>query len=254
VRRTLGLALGLTLALVGGRAAGAEPPALTVFAASDLALAFRELVPRFEQARGVRVTLVLGSTGNLARQVEHGAPADVLFAADRQFVDRLAASGAVIPETRALYAQGRLVLVTGLGAGRRLTDVRDLVDPRVRHVAIANPAHAPYGRAAEEALRRAGVWDAIRPKLIYAESVQHALQFVQSGAAEAGVVARSLMAAAELAWVPVDPGLHSPLDQAVAVVRRSPHPELGLAFIGFVNGAEGRPVMKRHGFLLPGEF
>jgi molybdate transport system substrate-binding protein len=253
MRRAVVLVLGLTLVLAGAGAPAAEPPGLTVFAASDLALAFRELVPRFEQARGARVTLVLGSTGNLARQVEHGAPADVFFAADRQFVDRLAASGAVIPETRALYAQGRLALVSRTGAARPLTDLRDLVDPRVRHVAIANPAHAPYGRAAEEALRRTGVWGAIRPKLVYGENVQHALQFVQSGAAEAGLVARSLMGAAELQWAAVDSGLHAPLDQAVAVVRRSARPELAVAFIRFVNSPEGRSVMKRYGFVLPGE-
>jgi len=233
--------------------APAQPPALTVFAATDLALAFRELLPRFEAARGAKVTLVLGSTGNLARQIEHGAPADVFFAADRQFVDRLARAGVLVPETVGLYAQGQLVLATSRRAGPKLTELRDLLAPRVRHVAIANPAHAPYGRAAEEALRRAGLWDAVRIKLVYAENIQQALQFLQSAAAEAGLIARSLAGAAEIEWVPVDPALHAPLDQAVGVVRRSAHPELATALVQFVNGPEGRAVMKRFGFLLPGE-
>src|SRR5712692_2185643 len=136
-----------------------EPPTLTVFAAADLAFVFRELVPKFEHATGAKVTLVLGSTGNLARQIEHGAPADVFFAANETFVDELVAKGAVIPQTRALYAQGRIVLATPKAFGPRLADLRQLTDPRVRRVAIANPQHAPYGKAAEEALRKLGLWD-----------------------------------------------------------------------------------------------
>ena len=200
--------------------ASAAPPPLTVFAASDLAFAFREIVPKFETAAGARVTLVLGSTGNLAKQIEHGAPADVFFAADQRFVDELVAKGALIAESRALYAQGRLVLATAPGAGAKLTALSQLREPRIRRVAIANPVHAPYGKAA----------------------------------AEAGIVALSIAGVAGIEWVPIDPALHAPLNQAVAVVRRSARPELGLAFIQFVNGPEGRPIMKRYGFALPGEF
>ncbi len=242
------------LAVAPGVAATADPPTLTVFAAADLAFAFREIVPRFEKALGVRVTLVLGSTGQLAQQIEHGGPADVFFAADQAFVDRLVTQRVLLGETRALYAQGRIVLATSRAYGAKLTELRGLLDPRIRHVAIANPAHAPYGKAAEEALRRAGLWDALRAKLVYGENIRHTLQFLQSGAAEAGIVALSIATAPEIDWVPIDPGLHSPLNQATAVLRRSRRPELGLAFIQFVNGPQGRPVMKRHGFLLPGEF
>ena len=227
---------------------------VAVFGASDLALAFKEIVPKFERALGVKVTLVLGSTGTLAKQIEHGAPADVFFAADRTFIEELAVKGVVIPETRALYAQGRLVLATARSAGAKLTELRQLTDARIRHVAIANPAHAPYGRAAEQALRAVGVWDPVRAKLVYGENIRQALQFVESGAAEAGLIALSLAHVPAIDYVVIDRTLHAPLDQSVAVVRRSRRPELGLAFIQFVNGAEGRPIMKRFGFLLPGEF
>lgn len=253
--RLAGAVLGCLLALGTALAAPAAAPfTLTVFAAADLAFAFRELAPRFEQATGAKVTLVLGSTGNLAKQIEHGAPADVFFAADQTFVDDLLAKGALIAETRALYAQGRIVLATARAAGARLTGLPQLLEARVRRVAIANPAHAPYGRAAEEALRATGLWDAVRPKLVYGENIRHALQFVESGAAEAGIVALSIANVPVIDHVPIDPALHGRLDQAVAVVRRSARPGLGLAFIQFVNGPEGRPVMKKYGFLLPGEF
>jgi molybdate transport system substrate-binding protein len=254
MRRPLLLGVALAwLALPPGSSVAAEPPSLTVFAAADLAFAFRELAPRFEKATGARVTLVFGSTGNFAYQIREGGPADVFFAADRSFVDALVAERVLLAETRTLYAQGRIVLVTAKAFGPKLTELRSLLDARVRRVAIANPAHAPYGRAAEQALQKTGIWEAVRPKLVYGENIRHTLQFVQTGAVDAGIVARSIADVPEVDWAPIDPALHVALDQVAAVVRRSPRPELGLAFIQFVNGPEGRPIMKRYGFRLPGE-
>jgi molybdate transport system substrate-binding protein len=253
MRAVLACAVSLAVALTTTPLA-AQPRTLTVFAAADLAFAFRELIPRFEQAAGVKVTLVLGSTGNLAKQIEHGAPADVFFAANQSFIDELLTKGALIGETRALYAQGRIVLATARASGPKLTGLPQLLEPRIRRVAIANPAHAPYGRAAEEALRASGLWDAVKPKLVYGENIRQALQYVESGAAEAGIIALSVADVPALEWVAIDPTLHGRLDQAVAVGRRSARPELGVAFIQFVNGPEGRAVMRRYGFLLPGEF
>ena len=239
--------------VVASAAQALEPPSLTVYAASDLAFALKEVATHFEKATGAKVVLVLGSTGNLAKQIEHGAPADVIFAANETFVDELVSRGSVIRETRAMYAQGRVVLAVPKGSGRP-SDLRALLEPKIRRVAIANPAHAPYGKAAEEALRAAGIWDAVQPKLVYAENIRQALQFLQSGAVDAGILALSIAAVPEIDWIPIDPVLHKPLNQAVAVVRRSARPELALGFIQFVNGTQGRPIMKRYGFLLPGEF
>lgn len=248
--------LALLGVLVCAPAAAQPAPgaSLTVFAAADLAFAFREIVPRFEAAHGVTVTLVLGSTGNLARQIEHGAPADVFFAADLIFVDRLAARGVLAPETRTLYAQGRIVLATPRRPGPKLADLRALLNPEIRHVAIANPSHAPYGRAAEEALRKVGVWEILRPKLVYGDNIRHALQLVQTGAADAGIVALSIANIPTIDWTLIDGSLHAPLNQAAAVVRWSARPDLGRALLDFVSGAEGRAILKRYGFLVPGEF
>jgi molybdate transport system substrate-binding protein len=251
------IALALVAVVVtasSGGGAAQEPPTLTVFAASDLTFALKELAPAFEQTMKVKVTLVFGSTGNLAKQIEHGAPADVFFSANQSFLDDLAAKNAIIPQTRGLYAQGRIVLITATASGPKLGELRELLGTRVRRVAIANPAHAPYGKAAEEALRTVGIWDALRPKLVYGENIRQALQYVETGAAEAGMVALSVANVPSVHVTPIDPALHKPLNQAAAVVSRSARPEMGLAFLQFVNGPAGRVVMKRYGFLLPGEF
>lgn len=251
------LALGV-LALAGapgppGPVAGA-PPEITVFAAADLALAFREVVPLFEQAAGARLRLVLGSTGQLARQIEHGAPADVFFAADRSFLEDLQARGALIPESRQLYARGRIVLAWAERSGLALSRLDDLRRPEVRRIAIAHPEHAPYGRAAREALQGRGLWEPLRPRLVYGDNVRHALQFVETGAVEAGIAALSVAQAPGIRHALIEEALHQPLDQMAAVVRRSPRPELALGFIHYVNGPRGRPIMRRYGFRVPGEF
>jgi molybdate transport system substrate-binding protein len=251
-RREWLLALAAVAALAPAGARAAPPASLTVFAASDLALAFKDIVPRFEAAHGAKAVVVLGSTGNLAKQIEEGAPADLFFAANVAFVDRLAASGAVLPDTRALYARGRAVLVAPKGAAVAVRSLADLARPEVRRVAIANPEHAPYGQAAKEALEAAGLWEAVRGKLVYGENVRQALQFVQSGAVDAGIVALSIAGVPEIERVLVDEALHRPLDQAAAVVARSARPDLARAFLRFVTGPEGRAILARYGFVAPG--
>ena len=245
---------GLLLLVMFQTSRAADPPALTILAAADLTFALKEIAPRFEKSTGAKVTLVFGSTGTFAKQVESGVPADLFFAANQNFVDDLVDKGYAIRETRALYAQGRIVLATAKAFGTKLTDLRQLADPKVRRIAIANPQHAPYGKAAEEALRKVGLSDELQPKLVYGENIRHTLQFLQTGAVDAGIVALSVADVPEITWVPIDPALHTPLNQAVAVLRKSGQPELALEFIKFVSGPEGRPIMKRYGFMLPGEF
>ncbi|HUG36132.1 MAG TPA: molybdate ABC transporter substrate-binding protein [Candidatus Limnocylindrales bacterium] len=250
-------AILIGLVLTAGAAdapAQMRPTPLAVYGASDLAFAFKEIAPLFEKATGTKVTLVLGSTGNLAKQIEHGAPADVFFAANMSFVEDLRAKGAVIPQTLALYAQGRIVLATSRKAGIKVERLEELLRPDVRRIAIANPEHAPYGRAAQEALQSLGLWERLRPKLVYGENIRHALQFIETGAVEAGIVALSVANVPDIQYTAIDPKLHAPLNQGAAVVARSGRPELALAFLQFVNGPEGRPIMKRYGFVLPGEF
>ena len=233
--------------------AAAQPaPPLTVFAASDLGPAFREIVPHFERATGRTVTLVLGSTGVLAQQIRNGAPADVFFAANETFVDQLSAAGLTGAGSRSLYARGRIATVTLKSRGG-IANLEDLTAPHVRRIALANPLHAPYGLAARQAIEAVGLWTKLEPKLVYGENVQQAVQFVRSGAADAGIVARSVADTPDLAWRLVDDTLHAPLNQVASIISRTREPAAAAAFIAFVNGTDGRAVMKRFGFLLPGD-
>jgi molybdate transport system substrate-binding protein len=226
---------------------------ITVFAASDLGPAFKQIVPQFEAQTRTSVTLVLGSTGTLTQQIRNGAPADVFFAANESFIESLAKESLTRKETNTVYATGRIALVKLKSTAMVVRELKDLANPRVKRVAIANPQHAPYGLAAKQALERAGLWTAIEPKLVFGENVQQAAQFVRSGSAEAGIVARSVADTPDLSWTLVDAQLHAPLNQVAVVLARARQPAVAQSFVDFVNGTQGRVVMRQFGFLLPSE-
>jgi molybdate transport system substrate-binding protein len=252
------LVLLLLAACGGGPGAASELPVagepLLVAAASDLQDAFTEIGETFEAETGQPVTFTFGSTGNLTTQIESGAPYDILAAADVSFIDRLAEQGLIIPDTQQLSAQGRIVLVVNRESGLSAVELTDLTDPAITRIAIASPEHAPYGMAAEEALRRAGVWDDIQPKLVFGENVAQTLQFVQAGDAPAGIVALSIADVPEVTGTLIPAELHEPINHALAVMKRTAREDEARAFIDYVNSATGREIMKRYGFLLPGEF
>lgn len=222
-------------------------------AAANLQSAFTEIAALYQARTGQPVTLVFGSTGQLAQQIESGAPFDLFAAANIAFVEGLRDKGLVFDDSIALYAEGRIVLAVNRDAGVAATRLADLTNPALQRIAIANPEHAPYGVAAKEALQRAGVWAVIEPRLVYGENVRQALQFIQTGDAQAGIVALSVADTPEITWTLIDAGLHAPLRQALDVVESSSQPEAARAFAAFINGAEGRPIMQRYGFVLPEE-
>ena len=227
--------------------------ALMVFAASDLGPALQKIVPAFEKAAQAKVTVALGSSGTLAQQIRNGAPADVFFAANESFIDGLIPDGLVVAQSRVRYARGRIALVTLRSSPSHITSLKDLADPKVRRIAIANPAHAPYGLAAQQAVEASGLWKLVQPKLVFGENVQQAVQFVRSGSVDAAIVARSVADGPDLAWELVDDKLHAPLSQMAAIVTRTKEPALARSFLDFVTGEQGRTVMRQLGFLLPGE-
>lgn len=226
---------------------------LIVSAASDLTPAFQEIGRLFEQETGTKVTFNFGSTGHLAQQIEQGAPVDLFAAANVSFVEGLEKKNLVIPDTRALYAQGRLTLWTREDSPVKPERVEDLARPEFGKVAIANPEHAPYGAAAREALQTAGVWEAVSQKLVFGENISQTLQYAESGNVDAAVVALSLSTQSKGRWVLIPAELHKPLNQALAVIRGSKNEQEARRFAAFVNSEQGRAVMRKYGFVLPGE-
>jgi molybdate transport system substrate-binding protein len=247
----------LALALALGACRHGETEPLRVAAAADLALAFADVGAAFEKKTGQRVVFSFGASGLLERQIAEGAPFDVFAAADVSYADEAIRAGACRADSRTVYATGRIVLFPAKDAAFKPRTLQDLADPRIAKIAIANPDHAPYGRAARQAMQRAGVWESVRGKLVLGENVQQALQFALSGNADVAIVAHSLtIAAAEQAGdvTPIPAALYDPLQQALVVCSNGKAgPDRGAGFAQFLQSSEGHAILRKYGFVLPGE-
>jgi molybdate transport system substrate-binding protein len=243
------------LCLVVGRPA-AQAQDLAVAAASDLQSVFPTLAERFERDTGHAVKVTFGSSGNFFAQIQNGAPFDLFFSADIEYPRQLETGGQAEAGTLHEYARGQLVLwtrkSTGIDVRRGLPVVND---PRVRHIAIANPEHAPYGRAAVAALQHEQLYDGVRAKLVLGENISQAAQFAQSGNAEVGIVALSLALAPALlesgVYVLVPSSFYPPIEQAVVVLSTSHNKDLARQFIAFLGRPEIARLMQDSGFLPP---
>jgi molybdate transport system substrate-binding protein len=242
------MAAALAAGCGGGPPPGPEP--LRVAAASDLQAALPVLVARFKLDTGLDVRPTIGASGQLAQQVRQGAPFDLFLAANRKFVEDLAAEGVIDPGSVRPYARGTLVLAVHKGSDpdEAIKGLADLAKPAVKKIALANPATAPYGAAGKQALERAGQWEAIKEKVVTAETVRQALQFVQSGNAEAGLVGRAIADVREVRAVPVDPALYDPIVQALGVVAKSGRRGDAGRFAEFLLGEAGQGILKDFGF------
>ncbi|MCB2412445.1 molybdate ABC transporter substrate-binding protein [Demequina sp. TTPB684] len=225
---------------------------ITVAAASDLRPAFEELGEVFEASTGTKVTFSFGSSGQLREQILNGAPFDLFASADVAYVDDVIASGRGVAATKADYAMGRIVLWASEGVALPHA-IEDLTDEQYRRVAIANPQHAPYGLAAQQALESAGIYERVQSQLVYGENITDTFRIAQSGNAEVGIVALSLALAdgSDYTLIPTD--LHEPIQQALVVTSTGPQGDAATAFAELIGSPEGREVMARYGFALPGE-
>ncbi len=228
-----------------------------IAAAADLQFALPEIVAAFTSSGGARLKLSFGSSGNFARQIAQGAPFELLLAADERFVEQvIAAQRADGPGIH--YATGRLALFLPQGspirADRDLADFAAAVrDGRLKRLAIANPEHAPYGRAAREVLEQRGLWPAVQDKLALGDNAAQAAQFAASGAAQAGLIPLSLARAPELAargaYVTLPESWHTPLRQTLVLVKGAG--PTARAFAAFLRGPQARQILARNGFGLP---
>lgn len=229
---------------------------VTIAAAADLKFAMNEIVATFQKAHPVDVVEVTyGSSGRFYTQIQQGAPYDLYFSADIAFPRELVKAGFTASEVKP-YAFGRIVLWSESMDASKMT-LASLADPKITHVAIANPKHAPYGKRAEEALRASGLWETVEPKLVYGENIVQTAQYVQTGTAQVGIIALSLAISPELAsqggyWLIPDK-LHKPLEQGFVLLKRAEGNALARRFADYMESAPARAVMTRYGFVPPRE-
>jgi molybdate transport system substrate-binding protein len=249
----------LAIALVG--ICAWLPPAaragqITVAAAADLTFAFDQAAASFHEQTGNSVKLSFGSSGNFYSQIINGAPYDIFFSADVEYPQRLQAAGLTQPGTLYDYALGRIVVWVPSGSGLDLKrGLPVLLQPEVRKIAIANPQHAPYGRAALAALRHQALYDRIKSKLVLGENISQTAQFVASGSADVGIIALSLALAPPMRskgrFVEIPTEDYPPIIQAAVILKSSRNQQVARQFIAFLQQPAGLALLERYGFAPP---
>jgi molybdate transport system substrate-binding protein len=246
--------LTATLAFLLALSAHAEK--LTIAAAADLKFAMDEIVTTFKTTHpGDTVEVIYGSSGKFQTQIQQGAPYDLYFSADIAFPIALVKAGFAGSNVTP-YAVGRIVLWSTSLDATQMT-LASLTDSKITRIAIANPKHAPYGKRAEEALRAAGLWDTLEPRLVYGENIAQTAQYVQSGNAQVGIIALALAVSPELAkqggYGLIPDTLHAPLTQGFVITKRAAGSTAAKRFADFMGSEATRSVLGRYGFTLPAE-
>jgi molybdate transport system substrate-binding protein len=250
--RSTRLAFAAMLLLAGP--AGAQE--IRVAAAADLKFALSELGGQYGKQAGTKVNVTYGSSGNFFAQIQNGAPFDLFFSADLEYPRKLEAAGLAESGTLYEYALGRIVIWTRRDASIDVATQgwNALLSPTVQKIAIANPAHAPYGRAAVAALKNAGIFEQVKSKLVYGENISQAAQFVQSGNAQAGIVALSLALSPAMKdgkrWE-IASDMHPAIEQGAILLKSARNKAQARAFLQFVKSAEARATFGKFGFTTP---
>jgi molybdate transport system substrate-binding protein len=232
-------------------------PELVVAAAADLSTALQEIGDNYERKTGAKIKLSFGASGALTQQIQNGAPFDLFFSADMDYPRQLIAAGDADGASLYQYAVGKLVLWvpvdSSLDVAHKGMDV--LLDPSVKKIAIANPQHAPYGRAAVAALKHAGLYDQVNDRLVLGENISQAAQFVESGNAQAGFVALAHAVAPFMRgkgkyWdVPAE--FYPPLAQGAVVLSHSQHKKEAADFLQYIKMKEASELLRKYGFTMP---
>lgn len=230
---------------------------ILIAAASDLYFAMNEIRHIFEEENpAIKIDISYGSSGNFFSQIKQGAPYDIFFSADASYPAYLEEVGLAIQGQRGLYAIGKIVLWVPKKSALNLQKGLNIVlEPKLKKLAIANPKHAPYGKAAEEALRYYGLWDTTQDKLVFGENISQTAQFIQMGAVDAGIIALSLAISPRMAhdgsyWI-IPSESYSKLEQVYTVLQRGKDNSSVKTFLKFVQGKKGRKILSGYGFVLP---
>ena len=249
----LAIALVLVLPMAPTVAQAGE---VTIAAASDLNFAIKEVIEEYEKQSGNKVKLSLGSSGNFFAQLQQGAPFDLYFSADIGYPRKLEEAGLTVPGSLYRYAVGRVVVWAPKNSPVDVTKgLTVLRESAIRKIAIANPKHAPYGRAAVAAMEHEQVYGDVKDRLVLGENISQAAQFIESGACDVGIIALSLamapaMKSAGNYWeIPADH--HAPLEQGAVIMKLSKNQDVAKQFLEFIKGERGQEIMIRYGFTLP---
>jgi molybdate transport system substrate-binding protein len=176
---------------------------------------------------------------------------DLFAAANVDYINQLEQKGLIVPGTKATYARGRITLWTTADSPLQIEKLADLTRPEVKRIAIANPDHAPYGLAAQQALQTAGIWDTVKPKLVFGDNIRQTLQYAETGNVDVSIVALSLSQQSKGRWTLIPEEMHQPIDQALAVMKSTHNENAAREFASFVTGPEGRAVLAQYGFAFP---
>lgn len=234
------------------KTAASAQPRVTIAAAANLTDVFQAIGPEFEAATGVHPVFSFGSTAQLTQQIENSAPFDVFTAADATHVAELDRKGLLLAQSRAVYARGILALWIPAGAKAVIDRLEDLANPSVRFIAVAKPELAPYGQAAVEALQRSGLWTRVQSKIVYAENINVARQYGLSHNADAVFTAYSLVLHEPGKVIQISESLHQPIDQELGIIAGSKNLEPARKFVDFLLHGEGRTVLLKSGYQVPG--
>jgi molybdate transport system substrate-binding protein len=229
---------------------------ITIAAAADLRLALDEIASRFQTETSVHVKVVYGSSGNIFQQIQNGAPFDLFFSANSDYPKKLEAAGLSVAGTYYEYARGHIVLLTSATSAWDLQQgLKVLLEPSIKRIAIADPGHAPYGQAAMAALKSQGIYDQVSSKIVMGEDVAQAASFVTSGAADIGIVAKSLAvlpsARARIRFVEIPANQYPPIQQACVLLKSSAKQEAARRFLTYIQGPEASKILQQYGFEVP---
>lgn len=247
--------LALFLGFSGRLCAAQE---ITVAAAADLQFAMQEAAIRFQQETGKNLKLIYGSSGNFAQQLQNGAPFDMFFSANLDYATQLEASGLAEPGTFYQYATGKIVIWVpndsklDLSAGLKV-----LLDPSIKKIAIANPEHAPYGKAAVAAMQKESIYDQVKNRLVLGENISQAASFAATGSADVGIVALSLALSPNMKdkgrYVEVPASDYPAIQQACVILRSSKNKDVARQFLKFIQSPPMKALFEKYGFAVPNE-
>lgn len=235
----------------------AQEHTVRIAAAADLKFAMQEISAQFEKQTGIKADVSYGSSGNFFSQIQSGAPFDLFFSADMEYPRKLDAAGFGEPGTLFEYGVGRIVIWTSEDAKFDVAKEgwESLFESTVQKIAIANPEHAPYGRAAIAALQKAGIYAKVKSKLVYGENISQAAQFVQSGNAQAGILAKSFAVSPAMKsgkYWEIPPEMYPAIEQGAIVVAAAKNKSGALVFLEFIKSKKGHAILEKYGLAIPG--